>query len=105
MPSRSPSQAARAACDSGVPSPGATGPSTRMSRHTSRSPGIPASAKTAAVASPLSTWSTAGPRELGSAAGGESGDGAAGEGVHAVVHDVAAVAAHLVPDDVVAAGL
>src|SRR6185503_15052656 len=44
-------------------------------------------------------------RRARSAARGEGGDGAASEGVDAVVHDVAAVPLDLVPHDVVPPGL
>src|SRR5258705_7219479 len=42
------------------------------------------------------------PARWGSAARRERGDGAARQGIDALVHDVAAVALDLVPDDVVA---
>src|SRR5437870_9240914 len=44
-------------------------------------------------------------RTKNSAAGAERGDGGPGEGIDALVHDVTAVAADLVPDDVVAPSL
>src|SRR5438874_3103554 len=67
-----------------------------MSRQTSTSPGRHACWKTWSVASPLRTCSTR---------PSEAPDGLARERVDALVQRVARVAAHLVPDDVVAARL